>query len=524
MNLPLKPGRRDARTAAAAGMMEEGEAQAPAPAHSLLVGGTSGGGRLSDALRRMSRRNRAAVLQSIVSSLDSSDAHFLLELVKRKLSCDPLEELPPEVQLRILLHIADPQSLLRMSLVSRAWRARILGDALLWQRRLHMLQVGRPARALIGPGVADCMAALRAETLLARNWLRGTEEWRVTVAAHGASVVTCLQLDEPWGRLISGADNGTVAVWDVATGTCQQLLVGHQGGVWALKAAHYAADDEYLLVTGSTDRTLIVWDLRQGVRRHDLIGHSSTIRCVEIVGDLIVSGSRDGTLRVWDRRTGRCVHVLTGHTASVRCMAAFGERYVVSGSYDHTLRCWDVLRGECISVCEGHDGKVYAVAASAEHVFSGGVDTTIRVWDPLRGECVQVLGEHNSLVGLLSIHGSILVAGSTDGSISVWDVGPMAMGSGSRFRRIRHLEYAHGASVTALGANRYAIISGAEGSLRLWSLEELQAASDEPVESQLLSSKTEVVWRIVLGETMAAIAYQQAGVTRIDFINFSPTS
>lgn len=472
--------------------------------------------RLAETLRKMTRRSRAHMLRMFVSSLDSSDAHYLLELVKCKLSCDPLSELPVELQLRVLQHVEDPLMLLRMARACRRWRTRILSDAFLWQQRMRQTALSLPARALLGPRVADCIAALRWETLLARNWLSGNCTWRVTVAAHGASVITCLQLDEAKSRLISGADNGTVAVWDLASGSCRMLLSGHQGGVWALKAiarGDGSSDETDILVTGSTDRTLIVWDLRTGQRLFDLVGHSSTVRCVEFVNGLIVSGSRDGTLRVWDPSNGRCLHVLTGHTASVRCIVAFRNRYVVSGSYDHSLRVWDPWSGTCIAVCAGHDGKVYALAASHDHVFSGGIDAKIKVWRPKSGKCVDVFCDHSALVGLLEVHDGRLVAGSTDGSLSLWDTRSLT--------RIRHVELAHPSSITALGLNRHAIVSGSERALRMWSVPELR--SDEPVESQTLSDKTDVVWRIAMGETVAVVAYQQAGITRMDILNYAPS-
>lgn len=37
------------------------------------------------------------------------------------------------------------------------------------------------------------------------------------------------------------------------------------------------------LVTGATDRRLHVYDLRTGERIHTLIGHDSTIRCLQVM-------------------------------------------------------------------------------------------------------------------------------------------------------------------------------------------------------------------------------------------------
>ncbi|PJF19497.1 hypothetical protein PSACC_00686 [Paramicrosporidium saccamoebae] len=471
---------------------------------------SSGDARLTDTLRNMTRRNRAAILRTIVHHLDSSDAHFLLELVKRKLSCDPLHELPPELAALVLSRMADATGLLWMARVCREWRTQVLGDVVLWRHHLKSMPLSRPARGRLEQAqtVSDYVNVLKYETLLRRNWQSDNSSSRMTIPALGVGVITCLQLDEEQGWLISGADNGNIGIWNVNSGECSALPAGHQGGVWTLKATK-----DGILVTGSTDRTLIVWDMKSGARIADLIGHSSTVRCVEIIGNYIVSGSRDGTLRVWCRRSGfTCLHILTGHTGSVRCIVPFGERYIVSGSYDHTLRVWDLNTGRCVATCAGHDGKVYSLAASDEYIFSGGIDAKIRVWRPLTGECVDVFSDHGALVGLLEIHGDYLVAGSTDGSLSLWNARTL--------HRLRFLELAHRSSITALGINRYAIISGSERALRLWSLVEM--CSDEPPEPLTLSDKADVVWRVVAGETTAVVAYQQTGITRIELINFAP--
>jgi WD40 repeat protein len=167
-----------------------------------------------------------------------------------------------------------------------------------------------------------------------------------------------------------------------------------------------------------------------------------------------------------------------------------------------------------VATCTGHDGKVYALATTSEFIFSGGLDGKIRVWEPLSGASVASFSDHSALVGLLQIHGNLLVAGSTDGAMSLWDARTL--------QRLRHVEFAHRSSLTAIDINRYAVITGSERALRLWPLGELRS-DDEPPEPLVLSDKMDVVWRVAMGETLAAVAYQQMGITRIDILSFAPS-
>ena len=75
-----------------------------------------------------------------------------------------------------------------------------------------------------------------------------------------------------------------------------------------------------VVVAGSDDGTIRVWDLATGRCARLLEGHANTVRTVVLTpdGQYAVSGSEDGTIRVWDLPTGRCAHVLVDHRDSVR--------------------------------------------------------------------------------------------------------------------------------------------------------------------------------------------------------------
>lgn len=56
------------------------------------------------------------------------------------------------------------------------------------------------------------------------------------------------------------------------------------------------------VVSGSNDYTLRVWDLATGETKETLQGHTSSVIAVAVTPDgrHVVSGSYDYTLRVWD--------------------------------------------------------------------------------------------------------------------------------------------------------------------------------------------------------------------------------
>ncbi|KAF8509985.1 WD40-repeat-containing domain protein [Hysterangium stoloniferum] len=271
--------------------------------------------------------------------------------------------------------------------------------------------------------------------------------------------------------IVSGYSDGTLRLWDTATGSSVHgLLKGHMADVHSVAIS----PDGKFIVSGGHEPTLRLWDPTTGSSVHGLLeGHTSTILCVAISpdGQFIVSGAIDCTLRLWDPATGSSVHgPLKCHTNSVRCVAIFPDgKLIVSGSEDHTLRLWDPATGSSVhSPLEGHTGWVNCVAISpaGKFIVSGSEDHTIRLWDPATGSSIHgpLEGHIDSVICVaISPAGKFIVSGSEDHTIRLWDP---ATGSS-----IHSLLEGHIDSVTcvAISPDGKFIVSGSyDCTLRLW--------------------------------------------------------
>ncbi|MEI6241514.1 MAG: protein kinase [Planctomycetia bacterium] len=96
----------------------------------------------------------------------------------------------------------------------------------------------------------------------------------------------------------SGVANGTVYVYEFATGRRVARLTGHSQ---AVRAAAFSADGTRL-VTVSTDGTARLWDVRAATEIRVFSGHEAPVEEVCLTPDArrIVTASRDGTVRIWD--------------------------------------------------------------------------------------------------------------------------------------------------------------------------------------------------------------------------------
>ena len=104
---------------------------------------------------------------------------------------------------------------------------------------------------------------------------------------------------------------------------------------------------ELRIVSGSNDGTVAVWDLQTGARLHELTGHKCWVTSVALSGDgrHIVSGSNDGTVAVWDLQTGARLATLAldGATACLRWHPA--DRFLVVGDVIGNLYCLEYRQG-----------------------------------------------------------------------------------------------------------------------------------------------------------------------------------
>ncbi|KAJ5081938.1 F-box and WD repeat-containing protein [Penicillium alfredii] len=194
------------------------------------------------------------------------------------------------------------------------------------------------------------------------------------------------------------------------------LLRGHTSTVRCLKMS-----DRNTAISGSRDTTLRIWDLATGTCRNVLVGHQASVRCLAIHGDLVVSGSYDTTARIWSISQGRCLRTLSGHFSQIYAISFDGRR-IATGSLDTSVRIWDPHSGQCHAILQGHTSLVGQLQMRGDTLVTGGSDGSVRVWSLTKMAPIHRLAAHDNSVTSLQFDNTRIVSGGSDGRVKVWNL------------------------------------------------------------------------------------------------------
>jgi WD40 repeat protein len=295
---------------------------------------------------------------------------------------------------------------------------------------------------------------------------------RATLDGHSGGIGT-VAFAADGSYLASGSSDGTVKLWDVATGRQKKTLNlgqsvsaltfspdgrtlavgtwGHDGpqnppwsaSLWdvasgtrlgpelrvrdSVHALAYAPDGRTLAVAGQ-DRVLRLWQPALSGGFASLPGHQPAEAWAVAFapdGQTLVSAGDDHAVRLWDMGTGRACGLLPGHDSLVTCVAVSPDgKRIAAGGFDKVVKVWDVATGQVVFTGE-HQHIVNRVAFSPDGrlLASSDRNQTVRVWDTATGAARARLTDHErSVCGLAFVGPQLLASGCDGGTLHLWDL------------------------------------------------------------------------------------------------------
>jgi hypothetical protein len=299
-------------------------------------------------------------------------------------------------------------------------------------RTAHLLGPTSPPQAVIdvlhsrlaadpdwGPQIAAARRPVRPR--LVNRWplpdLPDPALRRVLTGHDGWVRAAVVAPDGSW--LATGGADGTVRVWDAASGQQRMVLSGHRGRVYTMAIA---PDGSWVAAGGAGDTRVLLWDVSTGTVRTVLASRGVNAIAAAPDGSWLAVDGLDHTVRIFDLATSRQqARLASGSAWTSALVAAPDGSWLATADYDHTVRILDVAAGRWRIRFGTTGGFVTAMAAVPDTCWlaAGCSDGTLRVLDPATGNEEQALGRTGGLVTAVAAtpDGTWVATGASDGTV-----------------------------------------------------------------------------------------------------------
>lgn len=208
-------------------------------------------------------------------------------------------------------------------------------------------------------------------------------------------------------RYIVAHGYGSVSAWDPTVAD----------PFWQMEETYWAkANPIYEVAVVTADKNAVLKNPRTGAVIKTLTGHSQTIPSARFSpdGSLLVTASEDGTARVWNGATGEFLHVLEGHRDAIPFFRFSGDgSRIVTISRDSTAKVWDLTNGTLVRSIRSSGRRFLRASIDRTGKRIAAVesnDTVGYIWDVESGELHKTVRARDFV--LFSPDGSKLIAGN----------------------------------------------------------------------------------------------------------------
>ncbi|MBI5368022.1 MAG: protein kinase [Planctomycetes bacterium] len=273
-------------------------------------------------------------------------------------------------------------------------------------------------------------------------------------------------------KVLLGGRDGFAEVCDVETGAVELRLRGDATMAEGLRGV-FALDvspDGKRALTGGSDSVLRLWNLPGGELVRELPGHALYMYSARFTPDgrAAITTGATGVVLHWDLTEGRLagrIELPNSPNGSLACLPGARRRFLcVCG--DQTLRIGDLTDGSLVRTIHGHGtGSAAALFPDGRKAVAVDDAGVVRIWDLTQNADLRLLPGHVGGIPrvFLSADGRrAFTAGKEDATLRLWDVA-----GGQELRVLAgHTGAIWGVALARDG--RRAISTATDNTLRVW--------------------------------------------------------
>jgi WD40 repeat protein len=321
------------------------------------------------------------------------------------------------------------------------------------------------------------------------------------------SSINVIALTPDGKQIVSGADDGILKVWDVATGKELRSLSGDGNAVTAI----IVTPDGKQVISGSKDGTLTVWNLARGQELFTMTEREYFIETIAVTSDskwVTTSGSsltngwniiknlghsQNHRIIAWNLETREKRVILKSYEFDTIALVPNRVKAILCSTVNKEDRTYRILRVKNLedtlgtsktehlevnpkddfTITTGHTDTITVVAITADGkvAISGSKDKTLIVWDLETEQQRLTLTGHRDEITLVAISddGKKAVSGSKDKTLKIWN-----LETGREISTLNDISNSVN-SVVIASNSKQAFSCSTDKAIKIWDIEERQS-------------------------------------------------